>query len=188
MSFFTRHTLACIGSLIFLVFIGLVLWGYNNDLERILPKQTTYSPEQGAVISAYHNRPHTPNLHLQVAHTLTQNPIKKVAFAILLSLKSKDKSLAAYVQYTQFGAVTSLSKAAPYYFSVSMSHLTIGETLLLLEKANHPDFPITSPQIAFQKRDALLQDLHTRKMLSPSQYQTEHQKPLAQATDHRPIY
>lgn len=189
MSFFARHTFSLLATTTFAIFTCLVLWGHHNDLNRAmtLPSQPTYPTEQSHIIRAYHNRPEAPKLAYTLANTLTHNPIKKVAYNILLSFKSQDTLLTAYMHHTQFGAVQSLSKAAQHYFGVSVQHLSIGETLLLLKLAHTPHLPITDPIKALQHRDALLTTLHNNKTLTPSQYQTERQKALALAADHRPI-
>jgi hypothetical protein len=188
-SFLARHTFSLLSTATFAVFACLVLWAYNNDLEHLTlpPPQPAYPIEHSHIITAYHNRPETPNISYALANILTHNPIKKVAFAILLSFKPQHTLLTAYAHHAQFGAVQSLSKAAPYYFGVSVNHLSIGETLLLLKLAHNPTLPITDPITTLQLRDALLTDLYTHKNLTPTQYQTERHKALALTADHRPI-
>lgn len=189
MSFIARHTFSLISATIFTSFICLVLWAYSSDLEHALqtPTDPTYPTEQSDIIIAYHNRPNVPHIGYALASTLTQNPIKKLAFTLLIALKPQHKILTAYAHYTQFGPVQGLSKAARNYFGVSVQHLSIGETLLLLELAHNPHLSITAPITALQQRDALLSDLYNHHKLTPIQYQTERQKALALVADHKPI-
>ena len=189
MTFIARHTFSLLSVTIFVLFTCLVLWAYNNDLEHVLQQPTTpaYPTEQNDIIIAYHNRPNIPQIGCALANTLTQNPIKKWAFTLLMAIKPQHKVLTAYAHHTHFGPVQGLSKAANNYFGVSVQHLSIGETLLLLELAYNPHFPITTPITALQQRDALLSDLYNHHKLTPTQYQTERQKALALVADHKPI-
>ena len=189
MSFIARHTFNLISVTIFVIFSCFVLWAYNHDLERALQQPTvpTYPTEQSTIIIAYHNRSNTPRITYALANTLTHNPAKKMAFTLLLAFKPQHKILTAYAHYAQFGSVKSLSKAAHNYFGVSVQHLSIGETLLLLELAQNPHLPITTPITALQQRDALLSDLYNHHTLTQKQYQTERQKALALVADHKPI-
>ena len=189
MSIFARHTFPLLATTTFAIFMCLVLWGYNNDLNRVItpPPQPTYPHNQAHIITAYHNAPETPKMAYALATTLTQNPIQKVAYIVLLSFKPQHTLLTAYLHHTKFGQVKSLSKAAQYYFGVTVQNLSIGETLLLLTLAHTPNLPIQDPLIALQHRDALLSKLHATNTLTTSQYQTERQKALALAADHRPI-
>jgi hypothetical protein len=188
-SFFARHTFSLISATVFMLFASLVLWAYNHDLERDLqrPISPTYPTEQSKVIIAYHNRPNIPHINYLLTNTLTQNPIKKIAYTLLLASKPQHKILTAYAYYAQFGQVQGLAKAAHSYFGVSVQHLSIGETLLLLELAQNPHLPITTPTTALQLRDRLLSDLYNHHTLTQTQYQTECQKALALAADHKPI-
>jgi hypothetical protein len=188
-SFIARHTFSLISVTIFAFFTCLVLWAYNHDLEHALQQPTgpTYPTEQRDIIIAYHNRPNIPHIGYALANTLTKNPIKKLAFTLLIACTPQHKVITAYAHYTQFGSVQSLPKAARNYFGVSVEHLSIGETLLLLELAQNPHLSIATPITAIQKRDALLSDLYNHHTLTQTQYQTEHQKALALVADHKPI-
>lgn len=187
MSFFYRHTFASLASVVFVVFAALTLWGYNKDLNQILSQTTPETAPHSEIIAAFHNLPEYPSLDLLLARTLTANPIEKVAFAILISFKPEAICTPAYMYNAQFGTAKGLSKAAQKYFGVTEQNLSIGETLLLLELALDPQFPISHPQLALHKRDALLEQLYTQNILTQTQYHTERQKALALAADHRPM-
>lgn len=187
MSFIARHTFSLLSSVIFSAFISLVLWAYSKELDLLPPSQSFLNSEQTAAIQAYHTRQGVPYIAFTLARSLTKNPIKQIAFAILFSFKPHHTLLTTYAQQTQFGVVKGLSKAAPTYFGVSLQQLSIGETLLLLELAYHPALVITDPVTALAHRDALLNDLYRQKFFTSTQYQIERHKALALAADHRPI-
>jgi hypothetical protein len=188
-SFIARNTFRFLATTTFTLFMCLMLWGYHNDLEHIIqpPPQPTYPTKQSSIITAYHSLPETPHISYTLAATLAQNPIKKIAFSILLSFKSPRTVLTAYAHHAQFGAVQSLPKAANYYFGVSTQSLSIGETLLLFSLAHNPTLPITDPIATHQYRNTLLNKLYNNKILTDHQYHIEQQKALALAADHRPI-
>lgn len=189
MSFIAQNTFRLLATTTFTFFICLILWGYNNDLEHALQsaKHPTYPTAQAHIITAYHNLPALPNINYALATVLTENPIQKIAFSILLSFKPSHTTLTAFAQHAQFGAVQSLSNAANYYFGVSTQNLSVGETLLLFNLAHNPNLPITNPIAIHQHRNTLLAHLYDQGILTQQQYHTEQQKALALAADHRPI-
>jgi hypothetical protein len=187
-SFFARHTFCLLSTSVFVLFLVLVLLACNTSLEKCLGSsaQVTYPENQQGAISAYFNLPGSPNPRYALAGALTSNPFKQFAFFLLLSLRPEPTILTAYGQTHQFGPATGLPAAAQHYFGLPVQHLSLGETLLLLDLAHNPASPISDPAAALVYRDSLLRKLYARQDITESQFAREQHKALALAADHRP--
>lgn len=189
MSITTRYSFAPFAGLIFLVFACLVLLHHHRHLEHIISQTpaSTYPTSKTHIIRAFHTQAHHPDLSFTLASTLAKGPLQSVAYYILLSTKPEDTLLNLYACHTQFGAAKGLAKAAEKYFGVTTASLNVGETVILLHMAHHPNDPIRNPLATLDLRDRLLNRLYQQNILSQNEFQLETKKALAIAADHRPI-
>ncbi len=192
MTFFARHIpgLAIITSLIICLFL-IVMW-HQKAFHRalIVPPIASDVADISRLIAAYHTCAKTPWLTrlLSEAEALApRQPIRDLAFGILLAFTSQEKRVAAYLHHAAFGPVRGIKRAAPYHFGIPHSKLTVGEILLLCDIAQGAILPVNDPIAALHRRDALLSDLYTRGFLSPDVYLRERNRALSLSTNHQPV-
>jgi len=190
MPFFARHIPGLATALSLVLCSVLIVLGHKDDFDqKLATSPVSYNTTSIApIVIAYHNRSRNPSLIHSLSATLAHNqPIRRLAFAILFQFTPPQKRVQAYLHHTPFGQVSGIKRAALYYFGVHHSKLTAGEMLLLCELAQGADLPINDPIAALHRRDALLTDLHNRGVLPSTTYHIERKRALSLSADHRPV-
>jgi len=164
----------------------LIVYGYSDDLNRHLdvPDLSTYHPTVPDIVRAYHDLRDNPSIIPPLLDVLLprHSPVKRAAYAILLSLAPEEKLLAAYLYHTRF------TQNAGKLFNVSHRALNPGEILLLCDQAFGHPIPQHDPDAALARRINLLVQLHKNGALTDRQYHAERKRALSLSADHRPVY
>ncbi|MEW5746123.1 MAG: PBP1A family penicillin-binding protein [Nitrospirota bacterium] len=98
---------------------------------------------------------------------------------------SKDEILGMYLNLAYFGErVYGIEAAARTYFNKKTEQLSVAEAALLaaLQKAPSKYSPFRNPALAQQRRDLVLQALHTANLLSRDDYEKARGVPLPRRT------
>ncbi|PID50357.1 MAG: penicillin-binding protein 1C [Proteobacteria bacterium] len=116
--------------------------------------------------------------------TLTEKALEALRALRLESRYDKDGILKLYASHAPFGGnVVGLEAAAWRYFGRDPQHLSWAESAMLAVLPNNPALvhPGRNRQRLREKRDALLQRLHERGLLSALDYQLAVAEPLPEA-------
>lgn len=174
-----------LGICFFVVFLD-----YRDAFHRALnvPPTSHYADDIPNLITAYHTRSDVSDIEWSVSEALASDqPIRRLVFALFLAYTSQEKRVATFLHYAQFGPVRGIERASLYHFDIPHSKLTAGEVLLLCDLAQGADLPMDDPIAALERRDALLSDLYARNFLSQAVYHSERDRALSLSVNPIPV-
>ena len=188
MTFFARHIPGLASALALILCLLLIVLGHKRTFQHLLVVPTSETAHIAPTVQAYFNRPDSQSIIRSLSKSLApRQPIRRLAYIILLAFTPPLARVATYLHHTSFGPAWGIKRAASYYFGIHRSRLTTGEILLLCDLAQGGDVPINNPIAALKRRAALLTDLLNQGLLTPSDYHTECNRALSLSADHRPV-
>ncbi len=190
MTFKARYIFFLIAAIALVICVFVVFLDYRDDFHRSLnvPPTSHYAADIPDLIAAYHSRSDASDMEWILSEALVSDqPIRRLVFALFLAYTSQEKRVAAFLHYAQFGPVRGIERASLYHFDIHHSKLTAGEVLLLCDLAQGADVPMNDPIEALKRRDALLSDLYARGFLSQAVYHSERDRALSLSINPIPV-
>ena len=188
--FKVRYVFVIITAVVLGICVFVVFLDYRDDFHRALnvPPTSHYAADIPDLITAYYTRSDASDIEWVLSDVLASDqPIRRLVFALFLAYTSQEKRVAAFLHYAAFGPVRGIERASLYHFDIPHSKLTAGEVLLLCDLAQGADVPMNDPIAALERRDALLSDLYARNFLSQDVYHSERDRALSLSVNPIPV-
>ena len=190
MAFKARYVFIFFAAIALVICFFFIFLDYRDAFHRALNVQPTsyYADDIPNLVTAYYTRSDVSDLKWILSDVLVSDqPIRRLVFALFLAYTPQEKRVAAFLHYAQFGPVRGIERASLYHFDIPHSKLTAGEVLLLCDLAQGADLPMNDPIAALKRRDALLSDLYTRGFLSQAVYHSERERALSLSVNPIPV-
>ncbi|MCL1898980.1 MAG: penicillin-binding protein [Promicromonosporaceae bacterium] len=173
-----------------------------HSMARAAVNNLTGGPQQGAstltqqyvknLLIAEADRAENPFGIVEARADSLARKVKEMRLAIALERElSKSEILGGYLNIAQFGAnnIYGVESAARYFFNKSAKDLTPVEaaTIAGVTKAPSTFDPVRDPELAEQRRNAVLFKMYSLGYLSPEEYHAARQIPLADTLHLTPV-
>ena len=190
MTFKVRYVFIFFAAIALVICFFFMFLDYRDDFHSALnvPPTSHYAADIPDLITAYYTRSDVSDMEWILSEALASDqPIRRLVFALFLAYTSQEKRVAAFLHYAAFGPVRGIERASLYHFDIPHSKLTAGEVLLLCDLAQGADVPMNDPIAALERRDALLSDLYARNFLSQDVYHSERDRALSLSVNPIPV-